>query len=54
MSTIDTASIWRVVVPSASTRRPGPVIAARMTRVQAEETAKQLARDGINCVVDRA
>ena len=54
MSTIDTASIWRVVVPSASTRRPGPVIAARLTRAQADEMAALLRKDGVACEVGRA
>lgn len=49
----DSLAIWKVAAPGTRTR-PGKVIAARLTRSQAEEMRDQLRRDGVPCEVVRA
>lgn len=46
------ARIWRVSAPGTP-RKPGAVLASRMTHAQAEEMAGQLRRDGVKCLVNR-
>lgn len=45
--------IWKVASPSTRAR-PGKVIAARLSKVQADEMADTLRKDGVECVVYRA
>lgn len=54
MTDIEHATIWKVVVPSTKRSRPGKVLAARLTRVQAAEVAELLRKDGVACEVGRA
>ena len=54
MTAIEDATIWKVVVPSTKRSRPGKVLAARLTRVQAVEMAALLRNDGVECEVGRA
>lgn len=47
------AAAWKVAHPGTSTR-PGKVIAARLTRVQADQEAERLRNAGTPCEVVRA
>lgn len=49
----DSLLIWKVASPGTRTR-PGKVIAARLSKVQAEEMADTLRKDGVDVVVYRA
>lgn len=57
MTALHDATIWRVSEPGKPApegrSRPGKVIAARMTRVRAEEMAAELRGRGVECVVNR-
>lgn len=54
MTAIENATIWRVVVPSTNRTRPGRVLAARLTRIQAAEMVELLRKDGVKCEIGRA
>lgn len=54
MNAAATATIWKVTTPTLDRRKPGRVLAARLTLVQAQEMADQLKRDGVACEVTRA
>ena len=45
--------IWKVASPGTR-KRPGKVIAARLSKVQAEEMRDTLRKDGVDVVVCRA
>lgn len=45
--------IWKVASPGTRTR-PGKVLAARLSKVQAEEMRDTLRKDGVEVVVYRA